>query len=237
MVYLFCFVTRWSNYIVNLFSQILSSVLKPKRKCLLFWLTANYLYLSCAKDCTNNIITKQKKQRNKTHHFVRYASFTWHFISNVFVCVRVRVRLEVLLYNKCVCKQLRVGVSPHRVCMSGAQPPLWRGPWGRCDSAEGSPCDVLVSTCVVCRLERFARYLGRRKGGGRGEGGRHEAALVSSLSSLANGAGGDKAHPFPPLPIGAIIHIILANQKTSNKVTPQMDVTAYGTPTTTQLPD
>ncbi len=60
------------------------------------------------------------------------------------------------------------GVSPHRVCVSGAQPPLWRGPWGRCDSAEGSPCDVLVSACVVCRLERFARYLGRREGGGRG---------------------------------------------------------------------
>lgn len=28
--------------------------------------------------------------------------------------------------------------------------------------------------------------------------------------------GGGEAHPFPPLPIGAIIHIILANQKTSN---------------------
>jgi len=76
-------------------------------------------------------------------------------------------------FNACVCVcvyiRLGAGVSPHRVCVSGAQPPLWRGPWGRCDSAEGSPCDVLVSACVVCRLERFARYLDRREGG---EGGR-----------------------------------------------------------------
>ena len=78
---------------------------------------------------------------------------------NVWVCVFVCVLVNI---------QLGVGVSPHRVCVSGAQPPLWRGPWGRCDSAEGSPCDVLVSACVVCRLERFARYLGRREGGGRG---------------------------------------------------------------------
>lgn len=114
--------------------------------------------------------------------------------------------------------QLGAGVSPHRVCVSGAQPTHWRGPWGRCDSAEGSPCDVLMSACVVCRLERFARYLGRREGEGGGEGGRQEAALVSSLSSLANGDGGKtgKARPFPPLPMGVIIHIILANQK--NKI-------------------
>lgn len=90
--------------------------------------------------------------------------------------------------------QLGVGVSPHRVCVSEAQPALWRGPWGRCDSAEGSPCDVLVSACVVCRLERFARYLGRREGEDEGEGGKQEAALVSSLSSLANGDGGRPAH-------------------------------------------
>lgn len=72
-----------------------------------------------------------------------------------------------------------------------------------------------MSACVVCRLERFNRYLGRREGEDGGEGGRQEAALVSSLSSLANGDGGGRPTPFPPLPIGAIIHIILANQKTS----------------------
>ena len=91
--------------------------------------------------------------------------------------------------------QLRAGVSPHRVCVSGAQPPLWRGPWGLCDSVVGSPCDVLMSTCVVCRLERFARYLGRREGEDGDEGGRQEAALVSSLSSLANGDGGGRPTP------------------------------------------
>lgn len=46
-----------------------------------------------------------------------------------------------------------------------------------------------MGVCVVCRLVRFARYLGRREGKGRGEGGRQEAALVSSLS-LANETGG-----------------------------------------------
>lgn len=95
----------------------------------------------------------------------------------VFVCVKERKKKELGLLcpfnvSACLCVfvhiQLGAGVSPHRVCVSGAQPALWRGPWGRCDSAEGSPCDVLVSVCVVCRLERFARYLGRREGGGRG---------------------------------------------------------------------
>lgn len=38
------------------------------------------------------------------------------------------------------------------------------------------------------------------------------------------------AHPFPPLPMGAINHIILANQKNRSQVTPQMDVKAYGCP-------
>lgn len=47
---------------------------------------------------------------------------------------------------------------------------------------------------------------------------------------------GGKARPFPPLPIGAIIHIILANQKTSHIFTSLMDVTAYGHPTIHQLP-
>lgn len=132
--------------------------------------------------------------------------------------------------------QLGAGVSPHRVCVSRAQPPLWRGPWDRCDSAEGSPCDVLVSACVVCRLERFARYLGRREGGRTGGGGwRQEAALVSSLSSLANwrwrGRGG--GHPFLPLPMGAIIHYHLSqSEKHEIKLHHRWMLTAYGYPTT-----
>lgn len=60
--------------------------------------------------------------------------------------------------------QLGAGEFPHRLYVSGAQPPLWRGPWGLCDSVGGSPCGVLMSACVVCRLERFAKYLGRREG-------------------------------------------------------------------------
>lgn len=54
---------------------------------------------------------------------------------------------------------------------------------------------------------------GPQGGEGRGgKGGRQEAALVSSLSSLPNGDGGGETHPFPPVPIGAFIHRILANQ-------------------------
>lgn len=68
----------------------------------------------------------------------------------------------------------------------------------------------------MCRLERFARYLGRREGEGGGEGRRQEAALVSSLSSVANEMGGGGiGPPFPLLPIGAI-YIITANQKNND---------------------
>lgn len=56
---------------------------------------------------------------------------------------------------------------------------------------------------------------GPQGGGGRGKGRRQEAALVSSLSSVANemGVGGGLGPPFPLLPIG-VIYIIIANQKT-----------------------
>lgn len=96
------------------------------------------------------------------------------FASDENVCVTVCEKELGLTFHsfngsQCLCvsvhRELGVGVSPHRVCVSGTQPTRWRGPWGRCDSAEGSPCDVLMSVCVVCRLERFARYLGRREGG------------------------------------------------------------------------
>lgn len=113
-------------------------------------------------------------------------------------------------------------MSPHRVCMSGAQTPLWRGPWGRCDSAEDSPCDVLVSACVVCRLVRFARYLGRRN---RGEGGRQEASLVSSLSSLTDEMGGAPLRPTSASGCHQLYQCSQSGKKTG-KFTPQMDVKA-----------
>lgn len=61
----------------------------------------------------------------------------------------------------------------------------------------------------MCRLERFARYLGRREEEGEEDGdededGRQEAAQVSSLSSVANRTG-EKARPVPPLTAGAIV--------------------------------
>lgn len=115
--------------------------------------------------------------------------------------------------------QLAAGVSPHRVCVSGAQTALWRAPGGRCKSAEGSPCDVLVSVCVVCRLERFARYLGRREGKDGGETWKQKALLIGSLSSSVHRGGGGETRLFPPLPEGVIVLIILANQNTANEKT------------------
>lgn len=55
-------------------------------------------------------------------------------------------------------------------------------------------------------------------GGGRGEGGRQEAALVSSLSSMANGAGG-KDPPRPTSANRCHHSVILANQKASSDTT------------------
>lgn len=42
---------------------------------------------------------------------------------------------------------------------------------------------MLVSVCAVCRLERFARYLGRREGKDGGETRKQKALLIGSLSS------------------------------------------------------
>lgn len=61
---------------------------------------------------------------------------------------------------------------------------------------------------------------GPQGGEGRGgKGGRQEAALVSSLSSVPNGDGGARPTPSHLVPIGAIIRRILANQKTSSYTT------------------
>lgn len=83
-----------------------------------------------------------------------------------------------------------------------------------------------MSACVVCRLERFARYLGRRKeGGGEEDGvrmrvGKQEAAKVSSLSSVAQRTG-EEARPFPTSDSGSqrSSFVTLANQKTLKCIT------------------
>ena len=106
--------------------------------------------------------------------------------------------------------------SPHRVCMSGAQATLWRGPWGRCGSAEGSPCGVLMSACVVCRLERFARYLGRREGGGQGLETGSSAGQLCPHWLTRVGENRKCPPPFPTfLPMGVIFHTIFSQSEKS----------------------
>lgn len=76
---------------------------------------------------------------------------------------------------------------------------------------------MLVSACVVCRLQRFARYLGRREGGrGGGETGKQKALLIGSLSSSLHRDGGGESRLFPPLRDGVTVLVISANQNTAN---------------------
>lgn len=75
---------------------------------------------------------------------------------------------------------------------------------------------MLVSVCVVCRLQRFARYLGRREGKDGGETWKQKALLIGSLSSSLHRDGGGESRLFPPLREGVTVLVISANQNTAN---------------------
>ena len=138
----------------------------------------------------------------------------------VCVCEREKELGSKCLFNVsvylcvCLCIYSSERACPLTGCVCrGPSPPSGGGPGVAValPRARHAMCSWARASCAAWSGSPGTWAAGRGEDGG--EGGRQEAALVSSLSSLANGDGGGKAQPFPPLPMGAIIHIILANHK------------------------
>lgn len=202
-----------------------------RRKCLLLWLSGNDL------SPVLKFVLIFLQKRKKINHTTLEGTEVSPGISSA-KCVR-ESDLSHYTTSECVCANSSEWECPLTGCVcQGPSRPSGGGPGAAVTLLKGrhAMCLWARASCAAWSGSPGTWAAGRGEDGVR-VGDRKQRRSALCLHWLMELGRGDKVHPFPPLPIGAIIHIILANQKTSNKVTPQMDVTAYGTPTTTQFPD